>query len=147
MDAINRLLVDRSLFHLTTGFVVGDGTPGFKLKPNRQCWDEIIKPRFPNVEPEQVLVVGDTLTDIQFARNIGAKICWAKYGYGEEALASERPDFVVEKPWHLANMISGIEPESSDTESSTKSSTESSTEPPSYRSSTELPPYNHPEES
>ena len=27
--------------------------------------------------------VGDTATDIQFAKNIGAASCWATYGYGD----------------------------------------------------------------
>ena len=143
--AINNILIDRGLWHLTTGFIVGDGTPGFKLKPNRQCWDEIIKPRFPDVEPERVLVIGDTLTDIQFARNIGAKICWAKYGYGEESLAMERPDFTVEKLWDIIDLLSGIEPSPSDAESSTASSTESDGAPPSYRSNSEPPAYDHPD--
>jgi phosphoglycolate phosphatase len=70
--------------------------PGAKMKPDPACFTEIIQPALGFVAPEQTIVVGDTVADIQFARNIGARSCWASYGYGEpiqcRALA---PDHVI----------------------------------------------------
>lgn len=70
--------------------------PGAKMKPDPACFNEIIRPALGFVAPEHTLVIGDTVADIQFARNIGARSCWASYGYGEpiqcRALA---PDHIV----------------------------------------------------
>jgi len=76
--------------------VVGD-MPGVPRKPNPASYFDIIAPRFTAVEPEHVLVVGDTSADILFARNIGGISCWARYGYGEkEKCEMLDPDFVVD---------------------------------------------------
>ena len=41
-----------------------------------------------NLRRDRVLVVGDTATDIEFAMNIGARSCWAAYGYGDKRRCS-----------------------------------------------------------
>jgi phosphoglycolate phosphatase len=63
-------------------------------KPDAALYERHIEPflgssrlqakEFEALRPDRVLVVGDTATDIQFARNIGASSCWAEYGYGDE---------------------------------------------------------------
>jgi phosphoglycolate phosphatase len=70
--------------------------PGAKMKPDPACFTEIIQPALGLVAPAHTIVIGDTVADIQFARNIGARSCWASYGYGDpvqcRALA---PDHIV----------------------------------------------------
>jgi phosphoglycolate phosphatase len=53
-------------------------------KPQAALYERHIASRYPGVGVDRVLVVGDTATDLQFAVNIGARSCWAEYGYGDE---------------------------------------------------------------
>ncbi|WEW59729.1 HAD family hydrolase [Emydomyces testavorans] len=81
--------------------IVGDKTPGALRKPDPSSFVNVLVPalkaRGTDVQPSQVLVVGDTVADIQFARNLGGRVCWCRYGYGDrEACESMNPDFVVD---------------------------------------------------
>lgn len=81
--------------------VIGD-TPNIKSKPEPMVYEKLIKPHFSDVESHEVLVVGDTVSDIKFAKNIGAKSCWAQYGYGSHhECISENPDFVINNLFDL----------------------------------------------
>ena len=42
-----------------------------------------IRPAFPVVPRERVIVVGDTEADLAFVDNAHVANCWAKYGYGD----------------------------------------------------------------
>ena len=53
-------------------------------KPQAALYERHVASRYPEVTVDRVLVVGDTATDLQFAVNIGARSCWAEYGYGDE---------------------------------------------------------------
>ena len=53
-------------------------------KPQAVLYERHVASRYPGVAVDRVLVVGDTATDLQFAVNIGARSCWAEYGYGDE---------------------------------------------------------------
>ncbi|MCI4680385.1 HAD family hydrolase [Rhodoblastus acidophilus] len=61
-------------------------------KPHPALYHEEIKPLFPDVQDHEVLVVGDTGVDLEFAWNAGVAACWASYGYGglEERWPLER---------------------------------------------------------
>ncbi len=49
------------------------------------------------LKPEDVLVIGDTVTDLKYARNAGVDACAVEYGYGElEDLKSLSPRYMVE---------------------------------------------------
>lgn len=66
----------------------------------------VILPRYPEVNRERVLVVGDTDADIRFARNIEAASCWASYGYGRREVCSAlKPDYTIESPSLLLEVI------------------------------------------
>ena len=73
--------------------VIGDA-PGFVRKPRPDSYHTLIAPRFPDIRPEQTFMLGDTETDIRFARNIGVPAFWARYGFGNaetcKALKPER---------------------------------------------------------
>lgn len=68
--------------------VLGDdpaATPALPLKPDAALFTHRIQPRFPQATPAATLMIGDTVTDLQFARNCGIAACWAAYGFGDAA--------------------------------------------------------------
>ncbi|RNI31001.1 HAD family hydrolase [Rufibacter latericius] len=75
-------------FHLDHYFdlVIGDNPQlPLKKKPDPMAYEQVIKPHYPEVTNDQVLMVGDTDADLVFANNAGISSCWAAYGYGAEA--------------------------------------------------------------
>jgi len=96
--AIHRSL-DQSGLSPLVDLVFGDER-GLPKKPDPAIVTGHILPRYPQLQPEQVLIVGDTEIDILLARRSGVSCCWASYGYGE----TERCRAL--KPEHE---ISGIE--------------------------------------
>ncbi len=77
-------------------------------KPDPKSFFERIQPRLGSTLPEHVLVVGDTITDISYARAIGAPVCWAAYGYGDqEQCLAECPDFMIRIAIELIQIIGG----------------------------------------
>jgi phosphoglycolate phosphatase len=54
-------------------------------KPQGAMYERHIIPVCGDPARERVLVVGDTDIDLRFAANIGARGCWAEYGYGHRA--------------------------------------------------------------
>jgi phosphoglycolate phosphatase len=89
--AIRRSLDDSRLTAFTD-LIMGD-EPGLPRKPDPALLTHHILPRYPLLRREKILMVGDTETDIQFAKAGGIPCCWAAYGYGEaercRALAPE----------------------------------------------------------
>ncbi|KAF6828107.1 pyrophosphatase ppax [Colletotrichum plurivorum] len=102
--------------------IVGDKTPGATRKPDPGSFTDVLVPALRKagyygaeevVGASKVLVVGDTVADIQFARNIGADACWARYGYGDRAKCEELgPNFTVEELFDVIGIIQGKEGES-----------------------------------
>lgn len=85
--------------------VIGDGSfPSqvLELKPSPMIYHQIIQPQFPAVPATDILMIGDTTADLQFARNCGIASCWASYGQGqvEECLALE--------PTHQISELRGV---------------------------------------
>ncbi|HEX7159032.1 MAG TPA: HAD hydrolase-like protein [Edaphobacter sp.] len=65
-------------------------------KPDPRLYTEHIAPLLPHPPNAQTVVVGDTETDILFAKNAGLISCWAAYGYGDpERCKSLSPNLVV----------------------------------------------------
>jgi phosphoglycolate phosphatase len=58
---------------------------GQACKPSALVFEQRVLPIFPDLTPSQCIMVGDTATDLQFAKNIGANACFASYGYGNVA--------------------------------------------------------------
>ncbi|MFZ4762589.1 MAG: HAD family hydrolase [Alphaproteobacteria bacterium] len=63
--------------------IVGEQT-GQPKKPDAALLTGYIQPHFPTIDPAQMLMVGDTPTDIEFAHAAGLASCWASYGYGDQ---------------------------------------------------------------
>lgn len=94
--------------------IIGDKTPGAKRKPDPASFVDVLIPILRErygvgeVESEKVLVVGDTVADVQFARNIGSKVCWCRYGYGDrEACQELGPDSVVDSLEEVVAIVKG----------------------------------------
>ncbi|KAL4887474.1 haloacid dehalogenase-like hydrolase [Aspergillus karnatakaensis] len=81
------------------------GEPMFegKRKPDPAGYTDILLPRLKEEYGEEilsregeVLMVGDTITDILFARNIGSPVCWCRFGQGnKEECEKLKPEFTI----------------------------------------------------
>jgi phosphoglycolate phosphatase len=76
-------------------------------KPDPRLFHDCIMP-ISRFGPAETMVVGDTPTDLQFSRNIGATSCWARYGYGNvEACRRLEPEFEIDAPLDLLRFLNG----------------------------------------
>lgn len=96
------LFLEKLRIHGLFDLILGDNGQ-IMQKPNPTIFYSIIKPLFPELDNSQVLMVGDTAVDLQFAKNAGIDSCWAAYGYGDrtECLALQ-PTFVIDNISELA---------------------------------------------
>jgi phosphoglycolate phosphatase len=75
--------------------VFGD-EPNLPKKPDPAILTGHILPRYAGLPKDQILIVGDTETDILFAKAASIASCWASYGYGEPERCRElKPDHVI----------------------------------------------------
>jgi phosphoglycolate phosphatase len=75
-------------------------------KPSAALYTAYIAPIFAHIDPKEILVVGDTESDLRFAANIGAQSCWAAYGYGDAAICSALvPTFTISSIGELARIL------------------------------------------
>ena len=107
--AVRDILASHNLSSLVE-VVVGDGEPvNSPRKPDPGSWKVAIKPALDqqtptqagagagDLQPADVLVVGDTEADIRYAQNIGARSVWCSYGYGEQDKCRQlQPDYIVQ---------------------------------------------------
>jgi phosphoglycolate phosphatase len=92
--AIHQSLDDSGLSSLVD-MVFGD-EPDLPKKPDPAILAGHILPRYPELRKDQILIVGDTETDILFAKAAEITSCWASYGYGEPERCRElKPDHVI----------------------------------------------------
>ena len=86
--------------------IVSGDSPESRKKPDPGIYDEEVRPVFPHVLSERVLMVGDDLPDLAFARNAGLRSCWAAYGYGDPSrCAAFGPDHVIRSLAELAGIL------------------------------------------
>ena len=82
--------------------VVGD-TKTLRKKPDPMAYTDFIQPKFKEIDPKQILMVGDTPADLLFAQNIGADSCWAEYGYGDaKTCRALNPTYTIK---HLTDIL------------------------------------------
>lgn len=80
--------------------------PQFKRKPSVDPFFRVLKEFDIEISPQDVLVVGDTTTDVSFAKNVGAPICWARYGYSHDDLsAAGGLDYVIDSLEQLVSIV------------------------------------------
>jgi HAD superfamily hydrolase (TIGR01509 family) len=59
-----------------------------------------------NINPEQVVYVGDEIRDIDAAKKTGIKVIAVGWGFNsQEALAAQNPDFLIERPQELIEIM------------------------------------------
>ncbi|QDA61214.1 HAD family hydrolase [Hymenobacter jejuensis] len=85
--------------------LIGDGSfpdKQLQMKPNPMIFHEVVQPQYPQVRAQEILMIGDTSADLEFARNSGIDSCWARFGFGnaEECLALD--------PTHQIDELSGV---------------------------------------
>jgi phosphoglycolate phosphatase len=78
--ATRKALLSLGILPAIAELFCGD-TTSFRKPDPRLYWEEI-RLRYPTVSSDEVLVIGDTATDLRFARASGLRCCWASYGYG-----------------------------------------------------------------
>ncbi|KAJ6781069.1 hypothetical protein PWT90_03050 [Aphanocladium album] len=98
--------------------IVGDSTPGATRKPDPSSYTAVLLPAVQarwyggvpgGLDAGKVLEVGDTVADVQFARNIGAKSCWCRFGYGDAKACEElKPDYVVDSLEEVAAICDAL---------------------------------------
>jgi phosphoglycolate phosphatase len=81
IEAIRHSL-DQTGFDAFVDTVFGD-QPGLPKKPDPLLFTEHILPLYDRLPRDRILMVGDTESDILFAKSAGIPACWASYGYGE----------------------------------------------------------------
>jgi phosphoglycolate phosphatase len=92
--AIRRSLDDACMSRFVD-LIFGDA-PSLPHKPDPTILTDHILPRYAPLPRERILIVGDTETDIVFARAAGICACWAAYGYGVRARCrSLAPEFEI----------------------------------------------------
>jgi len=69
--------------------------PGRPKKPDPFAYRELIAPALPDHDPARMLMVGDSEADLLFGRAIGARTCFASYGYGDPAQCKGLADEVI----------------------------------------------------
>jgi len=92
--AVRRSLEDNAI----AGFVdlLFADEPGLPKKPDPAILTGHILPRYAALRRDEFLIVGDTETDIQFARASDTHCCFASYGYGDkERCRSLAPDYEI----------------------------------------------------
>jgi len=83
----------------------GDDNESFR-KPDARLYTENLAPRLPGTLASEILMIGDTHTDLLFARNAGLRSCWAAYGYGDQAACRAlKPEFTLEDIAQLPGVI------------------------------------------
>ncbi|MCW6049294.1 HAD-IA family hydrolase [Microcoleus sp. A2-C5] len=62
-----------------------------------------------HINPEEVIYVGDEIRDIDAAKKTGIKIIAVGWGFNsQEALAVHNPDFLIERPQELIEIMSNL---------------------------------------
>ncbi|KAL3476516.1 HAD-like domain-containing protein [Aspergillus californicus] len=109
-DALDRYQLSE---YIRTDLVVGDPLYEGRRKPDPAGFSNVLLPRLKNIYGDDwmqrdgdILMVGDTVTDITFARNIGARMCWFKRGNGNKKdCEAMRPDVTVERLTRILDVV------------------------------------------
>jgi phosphoglycolate phosphatase len=76
------------------------GTDGFPAKPEPDVILACLKAL--DVPPEECLLVGDSVADMEAGRRAGVRLCAVRWGYGDpEAMAKWNPDYWIDEPAEL----------------------------------------------
>lgn len=83
--------------------LVAGARSGGPRKPDPAFYTEFVVPAFPRVPRQRVVLLGDTATDLLFARNLGLDASFAAWGYGDrQACLALVPRYVAVEPGAVA---------------------------------------------
>ncbi len=102
--ASERLLVDLDL-RRHFRWVIGGDTP-FGRKPQPRAFQALMQNA--GVAPDETVLVGDSAIDVRTARNAGARLCVARYGFGFRNCPPELlrgDDLLVDQPKDLPSVL------------------------------------------
>ena len=84
------------------GLILCVDDPGIRVEKIRSVIKEL------GVQNAQVYLVGDAVSDIYAAREVGVKSIAVSWGHqSREKLATARPDFIVDSPGGLLSVLEG----------------------------------------
>lgn len=89
---------EEGLFEFVRGFV-----PGVYKKPEPEFTLDVIKQA--GFTKDDCILIGDSVVDLETAKNAGCPVIWVKWGYGTEKNIGSVPDFTAEKAEDLLNII------------------------------------------
>ncbi|AKQ46098.1 hypothetical protein TH63_11410 [Rufibacter radiotolerans] len=87
--------------------IIGDDPKhALRKKPDPMAFHQVIQPRDPQLASSQILMVGDTHADLEFANNAGLASCWAAYGYGARVLCeAATPTHTIHSLRQLTDLV------------------------------------------
>lgn len=75
-------------------------------KPSPDIFYQKIEPHFSDIAIDNVFVIGDTVADIGFSKNIKAKAIWASYGYGDKnSCLQHKPEYEISSLANIPNLV------------------------------------------
>ncbi len=89
---------DSGLFKIVRGSV-----PGKFIKPDAEFTLDVIKEA--GFSKEDCIIIGDSIVDLQTAKNAGCPCLWVKWGYGTEENIGGVSEFIAEKTEDLLSII------------------------------------------
>lgn len=102
-DDYAKKLIEISFPYIDKNLVLGK-RPGLPVKPDPINNSELLQRM--NVQKEEVLYVGDSLVDVQTAKNSNLKAISVSWGFvDKEKLESGKPDYLIDKPQELVDII------------------------------------------
>lgn len=97
-----RILCEK-FFNSTFAYVYGPGD-GRPEKPNKEAMNIVLNAI--NKKPEEILYIGDSVVDVQTAKNAGMFCCGVLWGFkGENSFVDLAPDVTVKKPSEILNFF------------------------------------------
>ena len=86
--------------------IVRGSVPGKFLKPDAAFTLDVIKQA--GVKKEECVLIGDSVVDLDTAKNSGCPCIWVKWGYGNENNIGGIPEYTAEIPSDIEKIILGI---------------------------------------
>ena len=108
-DDYTKKLIEINFPFIDLNLVLGK-REGYNVKPDPANNTELMEKM--QVKPEEVLYVGDSLVDIQTARNSSLKAVSVSWGFvDKDRLVQAKPDYIIDKPDELIDIIEKINKE------------------------------------
>ncbi len=89
---------ENGLFDIVRGSV-----PGEFLKPDAKFTLDVIEQT--GCSKDDCVLIGDSIVDLETARNAGCHCIWVKWGYGNESNIGGIPEYVAENPDDIIDII------------------------------------------